>query len=81
MPSEVEAAVELKRVDRQNLLFGHDPENAMAFFRSTCEYSPAGGTQRAVALFRSHPEYAVPNFTIAVRDLVNSSGAARANKT
>jgi len=29
-------------------------------------------TQRAVALFRVHPEYAVPNFTIAVRNLLSS---------
>ena len=74
-------AVELKRVDRQNLLFGHDPENAMAFSEVLVNIRQLEETQRAVALFRSHPEYAVPNFTIAVRDLLNSSGVARANKT
>ena len=74
-------AVERKRVDRQNLLFGHDPENARAFSKVLVNIRQLEETQRAVALFRSHPEYAVPNFTIAVRDLLNSSGVARANKT
>jgi RNA polymerase sigma factor (sigma-70 family) len=73
-------AVELKRVDRQNLLFGHDPENARAFPEVLVNIRQLEETQRAVALFRTHPEYAVPNFTNAVRDLLNSSGAARANK-
>ncbi|PYX09743.1 MAG: hypothetical protein DMG85_09020, partial [Acidobacteria bacterium] len=59
-------AVERKRVDRQNLLFGHDPENARAFSKVLVNIRQLEETQRAVALFRSHPEYAVPNFTIAV---------------
>ena len=28
-------------------------------------------TQRAVALYRSHPQYVVPDFTTAVQDLLN----------
>jgi RNA polymerase sigma factor (sigma-70 family) len=55
-------------------------ENARAFPEVLVNIRQLEETQRAVALFRTHPEYAVPNFTNAVRDLLNSSGAARANK-
>jgi RNA polymerase sigma factor (sigma-70 family) len=73
-------AVRLKRVDRQNLLFAHHPENARAFPQVLVDIRQLEDTQRAVALFRAHPEYAVPNFTIAVRDLLNSGRPARPNK-
>jgi RNA polymerase sigma factor (sigma-70 family) len=65
-------AVELKRVDGQNLLFARDPENARRFPEVLVNIRQLEETQRAVALFRSHPEYAVPNFRMAVRDLLNS---------
>ena len=68
----VEKAVTLKRVDRQNLLFGCDPVNAGMFPEVLVKIRKLEKTQRAVALFRVHPEYAVPNFTIAVRNLLSS---------
>lgn len=76
----LERAIALKRVDRQNLLFGHDLENARAFPEVLVNIRQLEETQRAVALLRAHPEYAVPNFTIAVRDLLNASRAVRADK-
>jgi len=76
----LERAIALKRVDRQDLLFGHDLENAMAFPEVLANIRQLEETQRAVALLRSHPTYAVPNFKIAVRDLLNASRAARADK-
>jgi RNA polymerase sigma factor (sigma-70 family) len=68
----VKRAIELKRVDRQNLLFARDAEHAKRFPEILVHIRQLEETQRAVALFRSHPEYAVPNFASAVRDLLNS---------
>ena len=53
----------MKRVDRQNLLFGRDPVNAGMFPEVLVKIRKLEKTQRAVALFRAHPEHAVPNFT------------------
>jgi RNA polymerase sigma factor (sigma-70 family) len=75
----LERAITLKRVDRQNLLFGRDPVNARMFPEVLVKVRQLEKTQRAVALFRAHPEYAVPNFTIAVRDLLSSSRVVRTN--
>lgn len=72
----LEQAVRLKRVDPQNLLFGHDLEKARTFPEVLANIRHLEETQRAVALFRSHPEYAAPNFTVAVRDLLNSTRVA-----
>lgn len=69
-------AITLKRVDRQNLLFGCDPANAGTFPEVLVTIRRLEETQRAAALFRAHPEYAVPNFTMALRDLLNSSSRA-----
>jgi RNA polymerase sigma factor (sigma-70 family) len=76
----LERAITLKRVDRQNLLFGHDLENARVFPEVLVNIRQLEETQRAVALFRVHPEYAAPNFTIAVRDLLNVRRAPRPSK-
>lgn len=73
----LERAVTLKRVDRQNLLFGHDAVSASMFPEVLVNIRKLEETQRAVALFRAHPEYAVPNFTIAVRDLLSARRAVR----
>lgn len=64
-------AVELKRVDRENLLFAWDRVNADSFSEVLVTIRKLEETQRAVALYRSHPEYAVPNFTAAVRRLLS----------
>ena len=66
----LQRAVELKRVDSQNLLFAHDRENATIFPEILVNIRQLEETQRAVALFRAHPEYAVPDFTMAIRDLL-----------
>ncbi len=80
MPSEVDAGRRIEASCPPKSPFGHDPENARAFPEVLVNIRQLEETQRAVALFRTHPEYAVPNFTIAVGDRLNSSGAARANK-
>jgi RNA polymerase sigma factor (sigma-70 family) len=76
----LDRAIAVKRVDPENLLFGDDPANARAFPEVLMNIRQLEQMRRAVALFRAHPEYAVPNFTIAVRDLVKASRAARADK-
>jgi RNA polymerase sigma factor (sigma-70 family) len=73
-------AVELKRVHRDNLLFALDLENARNFPEVLVNIRELEETQRAVALFRSHPEYAVPNFTNAVRALLDSETPRRSRK-
>jgi RNA polymerase sigma factor (sigma-70 family) len=70
-------AMELKRVDAEHLLFAHDPENATTFPDVLTNIRRLEETRRAVALFRSHPEFAAPNFTIAVRDLLTSTKLGR----
>jgi RNA polymerase sigma factor (sigma-70 family) len=70
-------AVELKRVDPESLLFAGDMENAREFPEILVNIRQLEETQRAVALFRSHPEYAVPDFTIAVRELLKSGEERR----
>ena len=64
-------AIELKRVDRSNLLFAGDRGNAASFPKVLVTIRKLEETQRAVALYRSHPEYAVPNFTAAVQHLLD----------
>jgi len=73
----LERAITLKRVGKQNLLFGRDPVNARMFPEVLVKVRELEKTQRAVTLFRVHPEYAVPNFTIAVRDLLSSGRHVR----
>jgi RNA polymerase sigma factor (sigma-70 family) len=68
----VERAIELNRVDPERLLFAHDSQNARRFPQVLSNIRQLQETRRAVALFRSHPEYAVPDFTAAVRNLLRS---------
>jgi hypothetical protein len=65
-------ATELKRVDREHLLFAHNGQDASKFPDVLMNIRKLEETQRTVALFRSHPEYAVPDFTVAVRNLLSS---------
>src|SRR5689334_2243045 len=53
----LDRAIALKRVDRQNLLFGHHLEGARAFPEVLMNIRQLEETQRAVALFRTHPEF------------------------
>lgn len=65
----VGVALKLNRVNPQHLLFG-EHANAREFPRVLATIRSLEETQRAVALYRSHPEYAVPEFTTAVRNLL-----------
>lgn len=66
----VERAIDLKRVDPAHLLFARDTEDAVRFPEVLANIRHLQETQRAVALFRSHPEYAVPDLATAVRRLL-----------
>jgi RNA polymerase sigma factor (sigma-70 family) len=68
----VERAIGLNRVDPERLLFARDPEGACRFPQVLSNIRQLQETQRAVALFRAHPEYAVPDFAAAVRNLLQS---------
>jgi RNA polymerase sigma factor (sigma-70 family) len=70
---KVEKAFELKRIDPDRLLFAGDEQNARQFPRILDNIRRLEEMRRTVALFRSHPEYAVPDFTVAVRNLLRSS--------
>ena len=64
-------AIELHRVDRDHLLFAGDQQNASVFPNVLAHIRNLEETQRAVSVFRSHPEYAVPNFTEAITALLS----------
>ena len=66
----VSQALKLKRIDSQHLLFAGDKENAKSFPQVLASIRSLEEAQRAVALYRSHPACAVPDFTVAVRDLL-----------
>jgi RNA polymerase sigma factor (sigma-70 family) len=67
----LQRAIELKRIDRNGLLFGHDPVGAREFPNVLVNIRRLEEAQRAVALYRSHPEYAVPDFVTTVRHLLD----------
>jgi RNA polymerase sigma factor (sigma-70 family) len=69
-------AVQLHRVNRDHLLFASEMQNANAFPHVLTDIRRLEETQRAVALFRSHPEYAVPDFTAAVTALLSADRRA-----
>ena len=70
----VSQALKLKRINSQHLLFAGDKENAKSFPQVLASIRSMEEAQRAVAVYRSHPACAVPDFTVAVRDLLASSG-------
>ena len=72
----VERAIGLNRVDPERLFFACDLQNARKFPQMLDNIRQLEETRRAVALFRSHPEFAVPDFTAAVRNLLRT-GAER----
>jgi len=67
----VQRAVELKRVGHNRLLFAHDPVGANQFPNVLADIRKLEEAQRTVAIYRSHPEHAVPDFVTAVRHLLN----------
>jgi RNA polymerase sigma factor (sigma-70 family) len=69
----VNHALQMKRVDPDHLLFAHDVDHARQFPKVLNEIRKLEDTQRAVALYRSHPEYAVQeNFVGMVKVLINT---------
>jgi RNA polymerase sigma factor (sigma-70 family) len=64
-------ATELKRVNSEQLLFADDPVGAKEFPDVLAEIRRLEDAQRAVAIFRSHPEYAVPDFGASVRRILD----------
>lgn len=71
----VQRALELKRVDHNRLLFAHDPVGANQFPNVLADIRKLEEAQRTVAVYRSHPEYAVPDFVTAVRQLLDRGGS------
>jgi RNA polymerase sigma factor (sigma-70 family) len=71
----VQRALELKRVDHNRLLFAHDPVGASQFPNVLTDIRKLEEAQRTVAIYRSHPDYAVPDFVTAVRHLLNLGGS------
>ncbi len=71
----VQRALELKRVERNRLLFAHDPVGANQFPNVLADIRKLEEAQRTVAIYRSHPEYAVPDFVTAVRHLLDLGGS------
>ena len=66
-------ALKLNRVNPRQLLFAGDRGNAEGFPQVLATIRSLEETQRAVSLYRSHPEHAVPDFAAAVRKLLGSS--------
>ncbi len=66
-------ALKLDRVSPQQLLFAGHRGNAEEFPRVLATIRSLEETQRAVALYRSHPQYTVPEFTAAVKKLLDCS--------
>jgi RNA polymerase sigma factor (sigma-70 family) len=63
-------ATQLRRVDPQHLLFAHDPTGAREFPNVLVSIRKLERAQRAVALYRAHPEYNLPDFVQAIRRLL-----------
>jgi RNA polymerase sigma factor (sigma-70 family) len=74
-------ALKLNRVNPQQLLFAGNRRNAESFPQVLAAIRKLEETQRAVSLYRSHPQQAVPDFTAAVRNLLGSSNWVGKNGT
>lgn len=66
----LQRATELKRVDRNRLLFAGDRVGASKFPNVLGSIRRLEEAQRAVALYRSHPEYAAPDLVATIRELL-----------
>ncbi len=69
----VQRAIELKRVNPEEPLFAGDRQNASEFPIVLTKIRQLEDMQRAVALYRSHPEYQAPDFSAAIRALVSEA--------
>jgi len=68
----VNHALRLNRIDPQRLLFAHDVQQARQFPEVLNEIRKLEDGQRAVALYRLHPEYTAPeNFVHMVKSLID----------
>ena len=62
----LQRAMKSRRVDRNELLFAYDAAGAREFPNVLVSIRRLEEAQRAVALYRTHPEYAVPDFGTSV---------------
>jgi RNA polymerase sigma factor (sigma-70 family) len=69
----VKRAIDLKRVNPDQLLFANDRKNAREFPIVLAKIRELEEMQRAVVLYRTHPDYAVPDFSATIRSLVSRS--------
>ncbi len=70
-------ALRLGRIDSNHLLFARDLDHARRFPAVLAEIRKLEDTQRAVALYRSHPDYSVPSSFIAmIKNLLQTRDAA-----
>ena len=76
----VAPAMQLKRLDPNYLLFAGDRANAETFPDVLVAIRNLEEIQRAVALYRTHPEYAVPDFSGAVKELLRDKGGTRCRR-
>jgi RNA polymerase sigma factor (sigma-70 family) len=65
-------ATELKRINSEQLLFAHDPIGAREFPGVLAEIRRLEDAQRAVALFRSQPEYAGLDLGASIRQILGA---------
>jgi RNA polymerase sigma factor (sigma-70 family) len=65
-------ATELRRVNSEQLLFAHDPVGAKEFPNVLAEIRRLEDAQRAVALFRSQPEYAGQDLGASIRQILGA---------
>jgi DNA-directed RNA polymerase specialized sigma24 family protein len=68
----VKRAIDLKRVNPNQLLFANDQKNAREFPSVLTKIRELEEMQRAVVLYRTHPDYTVPDFSATIRSLVFS---------
>lgn len=66
----VKRAIDLKRVNPDQLLFANDRKNAREFPIVLTKIRELEEMQRAVVLYRTHPDCTVPDFLATIRSLV-----------
>src|SRR5258708_30129525 len=62
----VKRAIDLKRVNPDQLLFANDQKNAREFPTVLTKIRELEEMQRAVALYRTHPDYTMPDFSATI---------------
>jgi RNA polymerase sigma factor (sigma-70 family) len=66
----LQRATELKRVDRDRLLFALDPSTPDDFPNVLVTIRQLEDAQRSVALYRSHPDYSAPDVADRIRKIL-----------